>query len=86
MIGPRKPENFLSKEASAAGEDILDGVVENVAKGEDAGDVGRRNNDGVARFLGIGVSPIVTALVPLAVETVFDLSGFVGRSEFRHGG
>ena len=86
MIGPRKPKHFATEEASASGEDILDGVIENVAKGEDAGDVGRRNDDGVARFLGIRVSPIVTALVPLAVETVFDLSGFVGRSEFRHGG
>ena len=85
MIGPRKPKHFATEEASASGEDILDGVIENVAKGEDAGDVGRRNDDGVARFLGIRVSPIVTALVPLAVETIFDLSGFVGRSEFRHG-
>jgi len=86
VIGSRKPKDFATEEASASGEDILDGIIENVAKGEDAGDVGWRNDDGVARFLGIWVGPVVVTFVPLAVETVFDLSGFVGRSEFRHGG
>ena len=85
MIGPRKPKHFATEEASASGEDILDGVIENVAKGEDAGDVGRRDDDGITRLLGIWVGPVVVAFVPLAVETIFDLSGFVGRSEFRHG-
>jgi len=85
VIGSRKPKDFATEEASASGEDILDGIIENVAKGKDAGDVGRRNDDGVGRFLGIGISPIVTALVPLAVETVFDLSGFVSWGEFGHG-
>ena len=85
MIGPRKPKNFATEEASTAGEDILDGVIENVAEGKDASDVGRWDDDGVARFLGIGVGPVIVAFVPLAVETIFDLSGFVGRSEFRHG-
>ncbi len=85
MIGPRKPKHFATEEASASGEDILDGVIQNVAKGENAGDVGRRDDDGVARLLGIWVGPVVVAFVPLAVETIFDLSGFVGRSEFRHG-
>ena len=85
MIGPRKPKHFATEEASASGEDILDGVIENVAKGKDASDVGRWDDDGVARFLGIGVGPVIVAFVPLAVETIFDLSGFVGRSEFRHG-
>ena len=86
MIGPRKPKDFATEEASASGEDILDGVIENVAKGEDAGDVGRRDDDGITRLLGIWVGSVVVAFVPLAVETIFDLSGFVGRSEFRHGG
>ena len=85
MIGPRKPQDFATEEASSSGEDILDGVIENVAKSEDASDVGRRDDDGVARLFGIWVGPVVVAFVPLAVETIFDLSGFVGRSEFRHG-
>ena len=85
MIGPRKPQHFATEEASASGEDILNGVIENVTKGEDSGDVGWWYDDGVTRFLGIGVRPVVVAFVPLTVETIFDLSGFVGRSEFRHG-
>ena len=85
MIGPRKPKHLATEEASPSGEDILDGVIEYVAKGEDAGDVGRRDDDGITRLLGIWVGPVVVAFVPLAVETIFDLSGFVGRSEFRHG-
>ena len=86
MIGPRKPKHFATEEASASGEDILNGVIEDVTKGEDSGDVGWWDDDGVTRFLGIGVRSVVVAFVPLAVETIFDLSGFVGRSEFRHGG
>ena len=82
MIGPRKPKHFATEEASSAGEDILDGVIENVAKGEDASDVGRRDDDGVARFFGIWVGTVVVTFDPLAVETVFDLSGFVGRGKF----
>ncbi len=85
VIGPRKPKDFATEEASTSGEDVLDGVIEDVTKGEDSGDVGWRNDDGVTRFLGIWVGPVVVTFVPLAVETVFDLSGFVGRSEFRHG-
>ena len=85
MIGPRKPKHFATEEASASGEDILDGVIKNVAKGEDASDVGWWDDDGVARLFGIWVGPVVVAFVPLAVETIFDLSGFVGRSEFRQG-
>ena len=85
MIGPRKPKYFATEEASTAGENVLNGVIEDVTKGEDSGDVGWWDDDGVTRFLGIGVRPVVVAFVPLAVETIFDLSGFVGRSEFRHG-
>ena len=85
MIGPRKPQHFATEEASSAGEDILNGVIENVTKGEDSGDVGWWYDDGVTRFLGIGVGTVVVTFVPLTVETIFDLSGFVGRSEFRHG-
>ncbi len=85
VIGPRKPKDFATEKASTAGEDILDGVIENVAKGEDAGDVGRRNDDGIARFLGIGVSPVVVTFVPLVVKAIFHLGGFVGWGEFGHG-
>ena len=85
MIGPRKPENFLPKEASASGEDVLDGVIEDVTEGKDSGDVGWRNDDGITRLFGIWVGPIVTALVPLVVEAIFHLGGLVGWGEFGHG-
>ena len=46
VVGTGEPEDFLAEETGATGEDVLDGVVEDVAEGEDAGDVGERNDDG----------------------------------------
>ena len=40
MIRAGKPKNFQAHQAGAAGENVLQGVVENVTEGEDARDVG----------------------------------------------
>ena len=47
VVGAGQPEHFLAKHPGAPGEDVLDGVVEDVAEGEDAGDVGRGDDDRV---------------------------------------
>jgi hypothetical protein len=86
MVSSRKPEDLLAEKASTASENILDGVVQDVSKGEDPGNVGGRNDDGIAGFGGVRVGSVVAALCPLAIEPIFDLGGVVRGSEFRHKG
>src|SRR5208283_3598625 len=52
VVGAGQPEDFLAVHARLAGEDVLDGVVEDVAHGEHAGDVRRRDDDGIGRTPG----------------------------------
>ena len=47
---PGQPEHFFAQHAGAPGENVLDGVVEDVAEGEDAGHVRRRHDDRVGRL------------------------------------
>ena len=51
VVGAREPEDFPAVHARLAAEDVLDGVVEDVAKGEDTGDVGWGDDDGISRAL-----------------------------------
>ena len=84
MVSSREPEDFLPKKAGTASENILDRVVEYVSECEDPGHVGGRNDDGIGGFGGVRVGSVIAALCPLAIEPVFDLSGVVRGSEFRH--
>ncbi len=52
VVGAGQPEDFLAVHARLAGEDVLDGVVEDVAHGKHAGDIRRRDDDGIRRALG----------------------------------
>ncbi len=45
VIGARQPQGIVAAHAVIAGEDILQSVVEGVTDVEDAGDVGRRDDD-----------------------------------------
>ena len=47
VIRSRKPEHIFALHAGAAGQDVLDRVVENMPEVQDAGHVGRRNDDGI---------------------------------------
>ena len=47
VIGTRQPEHFLAVHTRLAGQDVLDGVVEDMAHGQHARDVGRRDDDGI---------------------------------------
>jgi hypothetical protein len=86
MVGSREPHDFLTEKAGTAGENILDGVVEDVSKGEDPSHVGGRNDDGIRRFGGVRVGLVVSTLCPSSIEAVFDLGWVVRGSEFRHKG
>lgn len=73
VIGTWEPESFFAELSGAAGEDILDGVVEDMAHGEDAGDIGGGYHDGVGFFIaeGVGFEGVV-------IEPGFEPLGFDG--------
>ena len=50
VVGARHPEGVVALHAVPADEHVLDGVVERVAHVQRAGDVRRRDDDGVRRF------------------------------------
>jgi hypothetical chaperone protein len=50
VISAGKPKDFLAFHASLARQNILNGVVEHVPHVEHAGNIGRRNDDGVSGF------------------------------------
>jgi hypothetical protein len=85
VVRARKPQNFHALKAGASGEDVLEGVVEDMAQGEDAGDVGGRDDDGKSGFGGSGVGPVVASFRPLAIKAILHLGGVVGWSELGHG-
>ena len=55
VVGADQPAGVLAEHAVVAREHVLDGVVERVAHVQHAGDVGRRDDDGVRRPLGVGL-------------------------------
>ncbi len=89
VVGAGQPEDFLPQHAGAAGEDVLDGVVQHMAEREDARDVRRRDDDGISRALladagGIGFKALVVE--PALIPAGFDLGWRVGFVEFGHKG
>ncbi len=87
VIGAGEPEDFLAFHAGLAGEDVLDGVVEDVPEGEDAGDVGRRDDDGIGRACwrhAGGVCGETAVFHPEVVPLGFDSLRFVGLGDLSH--
>src|SRR5439155_7906831 len=87
VVGAGEPEDFATEHARAAGEDVLDGVVEDVAKGEDTGDVGWGDDDGISRALsrnarrvGDETFPVKPELIPFRLDRLW----IVGFGDFRH--
>ena len=78
MIRTRKPEDLVSGLASAAGEDVLQCVVENMSERENSSDIGWRNDDGESRFGGRGIGLKETLVDPPGIPFIFDQLRFVG--------
>ena len=55
VVGAHQPAGVLAQHAVVARQHVLDGVVERVAHVQHARDVGRRDDDGVRRPLGVGL-------------------------------
>ena len=89
VVGAGEPEHFLAQHAGAAGEDVLDGVVQHVAEVEHARDVRRRDDDGIRRTLladagRVGLERLV--IEPALVPARLHLFRCVGLAQFGHRG
>ena len=82
VIGARQPENLVAGLAGPAGENVLKGIVEDVAEGQDSGDIRRRDDDRVPWSGGRGVGGEATRFAPAGVPFGFDVTGGVGFGEF----
>ena len=73
MVGAGKPESGMPLLACPAGKNVLNGIVENMTHGQNSGDIGRGDNDGVGGFIRIGFSCERTFSFPFFVEAVLHL-------------
>src|SRR5262249_4306628 len=79
------PQDLVALHALAARQRVDDGVLEGVAQVQRAGDVGRRDDDGVRRLLALVVRREVTALHPALVQRPLYLSRRVLRRQCLEG-
>ena len=77
VISTWKPEYIFTFLTCPAGEDVLNGVVEDVAHGEDSRDVGRRDDNAVGLTKVLGICLEAFPVQPLAVPAVFNVSRLV---------
>ena len=84
MVGSRQPEDFASGLPRAAREDVLQGVVEHVAKRKHAGHVGWWNDDGKSGLGRGGIRGKAAGLEPLGIPFLLHRTRFVSFGNFRH--
>ncbi len=84
MIGSRQPKHFETLHARPARQNVLNRVVEDVAQGQDARDVRRRNHDRKRRLGRMRVRAKIAGFEPAGVPLSLDCRGLVGFREFRH--
>jgi hypothetical protein len=78
VVGAGQPQHFLAVLARAAGEDVLDRVVQNVAEVQDAGDVRRRNDDRIGVLLRRRIGFETFSVDPGGIPLGFHRLGFIG--------
>jgi hypothetical protein len=86
MVRPRQPQDFEAFEPLIAAEYVLESVVESMAYVELAGNVRRRDDDGVGRFRTCFAGSEKTVFFPIPVPTRFELSKLISfrQSAFAH--
>ena len=84
MVGAGQPEDFLAVHARLAAKNVLDGIVENVAEREHAGDVRGWDDDGIRGLDGMLVRDEAFLVEPELIPFVLDGLRFVGFGDFRH--
>ena len=84
VVGARHPQRLVALHALGADEDILQGLVECVAHVQLAGNIRRRNNDGVRFLVRIDLGVEEAGIDPELVQLVLDRFRVVGLRQFAH--
>ena len=82
VVRTGKPQGAVALHALIAGQNVLQRRVQRVAHVELAGDVGRRHDDGIGLFVGIGFGLEAVAVQPHLVDLAFHLRRVVLLGQF----
>ena len=77
VVRPGEPKHILALHPGAAGEDILNRVVEDVTEVENPRDIRRGDDDGVGRLLPFFVTTKTSGVDPAAVPLSLDITGLI---------
>ncbi len=78
VVGAGQPQHFLPLLPRAAGEDVLQRVVQDVAEMQNTGDIRRRNDDRIPVLLGGRIGFEAFSGDPSRIPFGFDGLGFIG--------
>jgi hypothetical protein len=81
MIGPGKPEDVISLHPFPSNQNILQRIVQGMSYVEDAGDVGRWDNDAIGLPLGVFVGSEEALPHPEGIPAFLHLVGIIGFVE-----
>src|SRR5437667_5124624 len=84
VISSWQPQHFEALHARTARENVLDRVVEDVAKGENAGDIGRRNHNRESWLCGARIRSKIVIFDPARVPLRLDCFWVVRFRKLRH--
>jgi len=85
VVHPGEPESLVPLHAAGPDEDVLDGVVEDMADGQSPGYVRRRDDDDVRLPVARGTGGEETVLLPVLVPARLEAAGIVDLGHFSHG-
>ena len=81
MVRARQPQDLEPTHSSAARQDILDRIVQDMAHREHAGDIWRRDNNRVGRFGGLQIGRKTALLEPAPIPLLLDGPRLVGGGD-----
>ena len=83
VVGARLPQDVAAAHALEAHQDVLHGVVQRVPHVQAAGDVGRRDDDGVRFGIGAAAAGEGPGFFPTGMDFFLDLGGPIGLVQHR---
>ena len=85
VVGARQPQHLVPRHARAAREDVLDRVVQHMPEREHAGDIRRRDDDGIRGLRRSRVGGEAAVLLPKGIPLRLNGGGLVGFRNLGHG-
>jgi hypothetical protein len=79
VVNTGKPEGIITLHFFKADKDILKGIIQGMAHVEGAGNIGRRDDDGVGLFALVYLPPKISLLFPIAIPFLFNFLRDISR-------